>query len=90
MAAKGAGRVNRDFAGGPIVGVRARSVFIDGQNAACRLASIVPHGKPPHSGAVMVGASSTVFCERIPLCRSGDIASCGHSLTPGSSTVFAG
>lgn len=85
----GAGRVGRDFAGGPVIGVRAPSVFIEGSNAACRLASVLPHGKPPHSGAVMVGASSTVFCEGKALCRSGDIASCGHSLSPGSSTVFA-
>jgi uncharacterized Zn-binding protein involved in type VI secretion len=86
----GAGRVIKDSAGGVIVGVMAPSVFIDGVNAACRGAAVLPHGKPPHSAAVMIGASSSVFCEGKALCRTGDSASCGHTLRSGSSTVFSG
>ena len=85
----GAGRVGDDAAGGPIVGVLAPTVFINGRNAACRGAAVAGHGKPPHSSPVMVGASTTVFCEGKNLCRTGDSASCGHPLVPGSSNVIA-
>lgn len=52
--------------------------------------SITSHGNGPHAGAVMVEASATVFVEGIAVCRVGDKASCGHSITVGSINVFAG
>lgn len=36
----------------------------------------------------MVQGSSNVYAEGIPVCRAGDLASCGHATT-GSSTVYA-
>jgi len=50
---------------------------------------VAAHGRPPHRTPVMIGASSKVFANGIPICRLGDPASCGHPAT-GSSKVIAG
>ena len=51
---------------------------------------ITPHGESPHESAVMVEASSTVFAEGIAVCRVGDAASCGHTISSASPDTFAG
>lgn len=38
---------------------------------------------------VMVEGSPTTYIEGIPVCRIGDLASCGHDETTGSGTVFS-
>ena len=51
---------------------------------------VASHGVSPHSPTPpMVGKSSTVFANGIGVCRSGDAASCGHTIS-GSSNVNAG
>lgn len=85
----GVARVNADSAGGAIVGNLAPSVLVNGNPVAVVGASIAGHGSAPHSAAVMVGASSTVFAEGKAVCRAGDLASCGHAAS-GSGNVTAG
>ena len=85
----GISRVGVDQAGGTIIGNLAPTVFINNAPIAVKGAAISGHGRSPHSGPVMVGASGTVFAHNIPVCRAGDTASCGHAAT-GSSDVFAG
>jgi uncharacterized Zn-binding protein involved in type VI secretion len=85
----GISRVGTDSAGGAITGILAPSVFVNGSNVACLGASITPHGLPPHDAAVMAGSSNTVFANNTPVCRAGDLASCGHAAS-GSSDTFAG
>ena len=51
---------------------------------------VASHGIAAHSPTPpMVGGSTTVFANGIGVSRSGDAASCGHTIS-GSSNVFAG
>lgn len=87
----GISRVGVDVAGGTIIGNLAPTVFVNGAPVVVMGADVEPHPPAlPHSGRpVMVGHSSTVFACGIPVCRQGDLASCGHAAT-GSANVFAG
>lgn len=86
----GISRVGVDAAGGTIVGNLAPTVFVNGAPIVVKGADVQPHGLPPHSPQpVMVGSSSTVFAQGIPVVRQGDLASCGHPAS-GSGNVFAG
>ncbi len=82
-------RVGIDVAGGMILNGANGTVFANGLLVAVRGSTVVSHGSPPHSAAVMVGASATVFAQKISVCRQSDSASCGHTAS-GSATVFAG
>ena len=44
---------------------------------------ITPHGRPPHSAAVLIATQFRVLAGGIPLCRAGDIATCGDIALPG-------
>tara|TARA_R100000008_G_scaffold85631_2_gene76087 strand:+ start:2126 stop:2413 length:288 start_codon:yes stop_codon:yes gene_type:complete len=85
----GIARVGTDTAGGMQLGGGNTTVFVNGAPAQVLGGPVAGHGLPPHSSPIMVGASSTVFAQGIPVCRQGDSASCGHTST-GSGNVFAG
>lgn len=86
----GIARVNQDSAGGLITGNLAPTVFINGKPIAVRGATVQSHGLGSHASPVLDGSSLVVFANGIPICRIGDLASCGHPITSGSSTVFSG
>ena len=87
----GVGRAGTDKAGGDIPVSLQTTVLANGSPIIVKGSIVLPHGEPPHNVPhVMVGASGTVFAGGIPVCRAGDAASCGHTLTPGSSDVNAG
>ncbi len=67
-----------DNVGGSAIATE-NTVFINGRRVVCIGDSITPHGDAPHSGAVMVQGSSGVFINGRAVCRSGDLASCGHT-----------
>lgn len=71
-----------DIAGGVLYGPLVPNVFVNGRPVAVVGTPITPHGKPPHARAVMVTGSLTVRAgpAQIPVCRTGDLASCGHPL----------
>jgi len=87
----GIARVGVDTAGGIIIGALAPGVYVNGALIVCQGSAVTPH--PPGgihtAGPVMVGHSSSVRANGIPICRAGDAASCGHTAT-GSGDVFAG
>lgn len=87
----GAVRVGVDTAGGTITGNLAPKVLVNGFPIGVIGAAIEPHAPnvPPHIASVMVGASGTVLANGKPVCRAGDLASCGHNAT-GSSNVLVG
>jgi len=85
----GVSRVGVDSAGGRIIGPLAPTVLVNGVPITVLGAPVLPHGKGPHAGPVMITASSTVFASGIPVCKEGDIATCGHA-TSGSGDVNAG
>lgn len=88
--AKGAARVDIDVAGGVIIGILAPTVFVNGTNISVIGDPVAGHGLPPHDAPVMVTGSSTVFANGIPVCRLGDVASCGDAVSPCSGNVFIG
>lgn len=85
----GISRINRDTAGGVIIGNLAPTVYANKTPVAVQGALISNHGRRPHSSPIMVGAAGTVFANNIPISREGDPASCGHIAT-GSPDVFVG
>lgn len=85
----GVSRVALDTAGGLITGNLAPTVFVNGKNVAVMGAAITDHGTGAHNAPTMSGHSATVFANGLPICRSGDAATCGHAAS-GSSNVFAG
>ena len=85
----GIARVGTDSAGGVQLQGGNTTVFVNGAVAQVLGGPVAGHGDSPHSSPNMVGASSTVFAQGIPVCRQGDSASCGHTST-GSGNVFAG
>lgn len=87
---KGVGRVGVDSAGGVITGVLAPNVIVNGSPIVLVGAAVTPHGTGTHSSPVMVEGSSTVFVNGIAVCRTGDAASCGHTLSTGSDNIFIG
>lgn len=88
----GASRVGTDSAGGTIAGPGESTVKVNGKTISVIGDSVTPHAPldTPHMGGpVMVGSSSTVFAGGKPVCRAGDLASCGHSAN-GSGNVNIG
>ena len=85
----GISRVGVDKAGGVVTGNLAPTVFVNGSPIVVKGAAIAGHGNGPHAGPVMDEASVDVFACGIGICRTGDLATCGHPIT-GSSTVLTG
>lgn len=86
----GAARQGSDSAGGTITS-GSSSVYVNGQAVARIGDSVASHGDNEHSGGVsLVQGSSSVFANGIGISRAGDNASCGHSVSPGSSNVIVG
>lgn len=77
-----------DRAGGFLFGPLVPNVYVNGRSIAVIGTPITPHGRPPHAAAVMVSGSPNVFAGNIPVCRAGDVASCGDILLS-TSNVFA-
>jgi uncharacterized Zn-binding protein involved in type VI secretion len=84
----GATRKTIDSAGGRRL-TGSADVFVEVKALVRKTDKVAGHGKSKHAAPVMVKGSSTVFCNGLPACRKGDLASCGHVAT-GSSTVFIG
>ncbi len=80
-------RVGVDAAGGVILGMGGAGYTIAGQTIAVIGDAVTPHPPvPPHTGSpVMTTGQSNYRVNGIPVCRAGDLASCGHS-TSGSTS----
>lgn len=85
----GIARVGVDSAGGVIKDALVPSVKVNGAPIVVKGAGITGHGAGAHAGPVMSGASGTVFAGGIPVCRAGDVATCGDQAN-GSANVLAG
>ena len=83
-----AARVGVDTAGGVQLGGGQDFITIQGALWVVRGDPNAPHGRSPHVPGPdnMVGASSFVSINGIPVCRAGDAAGCGH-VTTGSGHV---
>ncbi len=78
------GRVFADFAGGAIA-TGSSSVLIDGLPVAIMGSRIQDHGRDEHGSATMIECLQSVVVENIPICITGNKASCGHPLISNSS-----
>lgn len=83
------GRVGIDSSGGLITGPGVSSVKINGSKISVVGDLVASHGSGPHAAATMLQGSSSVFAGGKGICRQGDSASCGHTLSPGSPNVSA-
>ena len=85
----GIARVGVDKAGGVITGNLAPTVFINGSPVVVIGATIAGHGRSPHDAPTMSEGSVDVFACGVGVCRTGDLATCGHPIS-GSSNVLTG
>jgi len=85
----GVARKDTDSAGGVAI-EGSDNVFVNSKGVVRLGDRVASHGLPPHTPTPpMSEASSTVRVNSILICREGDAASCGHTIS-GSSNVFAG
>lgn len=71
----------------------AGTVFCNGIPVGLHVSPITPHapfGKPhpPHKAANTTDGSPSVFCEGVPVLRTGSGNTCGHKIVQGSDNVF--
>lgn len=69
-----------DMAGGPVVAVMQSWGSVDGLPILCFGDPVIPHGDDQHAAANMVTGSPWFTINNIPVCRTGDLASCGDIL----------
>jgi uncharacterized Zn-binding protein involved in type VI secretion len=84
---RGVTRTGIDTAGGVLLGRGNTTVYANGFLMSVLGDAVSDHGDGKHENAIMVEASPNMFIGRIPICRLGDRASCGHAST-GSDNVF--
>ena len=77
-----------DACGGSIIG-SGYTVFVNGKPAALVGDPITPHGDSPHTTSRLVSRSGSVYFQGKSVARSGDVASCGHSISTSSTNVNA-
>ena len=86
----GIARVGVDSAGGTILGGGQSTVRVNGALVAVLGDAVAPHGEGLHASATLVSASGTVYAGGVAVCRAGDLASCGHTITSGSADTGSG
>jgi uncharacterized Zn-binding protein involved in type VI secretion len=80
---------NTDICGGAIIAT-ATKTFVNGLLVARLGDTVTSHGTGPHAAATLVGCSLTVLVEGKGVCRFGDAATCGHTVSMASPSVNAG
>ena len=78
--------------GGTISSVPQSTVYANSKLLSINGSSVTTHGTDPavHSGATTANGSSTVFAGGTAVNRTGDVDSCTHVRTGGSSDVNIG
>ena len=78
--------------GGTISSVPQSTVYANSKLLSVNGSSVSTHGADPavHSGATTANGSSTVFAGGTAVNRTGDVDSCTHTRTGGSSNVNIG
>lgn len=86
----GIARVNsQDVAGAVIVGPGSRTVMADYKVVSLIGDKVAGHGPGPHAGPILVSnGAQKILIDGIVPAKQGTLASCGHPVTPGSSTVI--
>lgn len=74
----------------PIIGPGAPTVIAEGLPVSCLGDNVTSHGEPPHTKAVIIAGSVTVFAMGRPVVRNGDPASCGDLVVSASTIIVGG
>jgi len=80
-------------AGGPIVSMVSKDVFINGKPAAMIASLVASHApfKGPHKPPTSItSGAQTVLVNNRPLAHIGSSTTCGHPIATGSSDVEVG
>lgn len=86
----GVARIGRDNALGIIEGPGISSVIVNGVPVSVVGDTVSSHGAPPHTKAVIVTGSSTVFAGGKPISlQSISTCTCNHTVITGSPNVLA-
>ncbi len=72
---------SKDSAGGTQLAGGQSFFKVDSEPVILLGDAVAAHGLPPHASPVMATASGWMKINGIPVCRQGDIASCGHPST---------
>ena len=85
-------KTDANTGGGTISSVPHSTVFANSKLISVNGSSVTTHGTDPavHSGTVTANGSSTVFAGGTAVNRTGDVDSCTHTRTGGSSNVNIG
>jgi uncharacterized Zn-binding protein involved in type VI secretion len=78
---------DKNMAGAVITSVLQKSVYANGQLVSVNGSEVANHA-PTHIKPKTKTGSSNVFVQGIPVNRTGDKDSCGHSRAAGSSNVY--
>lgn len=65
-----------------------RNIFVNVAPIVVVGQRVQSHGPSPHNTATMAQGSPNVFAYGLPVCREGDLASCGDPASNGSTNVF--
>jgi len=76
-------------AGAPVTSTLQQTVFANNALVSVDGSSVADHGRRKHDAPVTANGSSTVFINGIPVNKSGDADTCGHTRATGSPDVFA-
>ena len=81
-------RVSTDTAQGVITGPGSSTVRADGKKVSIERDRVAGHGDSPHSAPSLTSNySNSVFADVKKVAKSGTVATCGHTVSPGSGTV---
>ena len=85
-------KTDANTGGGTISSVPQSTVYANSKLLSVNGSSVTTHGTDPavHSGATTANGSSTVFAGGTAVNRTGDVDSCTHVRTGGSSNVIIG
>jgi uncharacterized Zn-binding protein involved in type VI secretion len=86
----GVARIGQDNAMGMIIGPGQPTVLVNGTPISVVGDLVTAHGAPPHTAAVIITGSGTVFAGGKPISIQGvSTCTCAHPVVTGSPTVQA-
>lgn len=80
--------VNGDIAGGAVASSTTKMI-VNGKGVIRLGDHVTSHGDSPHDAAVMAQATSGLSVGGIPVCRDGDLASCGDAIVATATSAFS-
>lgn len=80
---------NGDTCGGAIIS-SATKTKVNGIFVALHGDAVTSHGTGLHAAATLIASTTTVKAEGKLVCRFGDSATCGHTISTASNDSFAG